>query len=70
MRMRTYIRESADAMPHAVPRTFVPKISGVHLRGVQPLSTAKPMRKSDTYPYNTVHIVYPIRESVNVTKNT
>ena len=27
----TYMRESADAIPHAVPRTLVPKISGVHL---------------------------------------
>ena len=28
----TYIRDNADAIPHAVPRTLVPKISGVHLR--------------------------------------
>jgi len=27
----TYIRDNAEAAPHAVPRTFVPKISGVHL---------------------------------------
>lgn len=26
----THTRDKAEAMPHAVPRTFVPKISGVH----------------------------------------
>ena len=33
--VNTYTRDRADAIPQAVPRTFVPKISGVH-----PYSTA------------------------------
>ena len=36
---------------------------------VQPFSAANPRKESKTYLYNTAYIVYPIRESVNVTKN-
>jgi hypothetical protein len=60
------IRDSADAIPHAVPRTLVPKISGVHLRH---RSATFHTRDSETYPYNTAYIVYPIRESATVTRN-
>jgi hypothetical protein len=66
VRTGTYIRDSADAIPHAVPRTLVPKISGVHLRH---RSATFHTRDSETYPYNTAYIVYPIRESATVTRN-
>jgi hypothetical protein len=67
VRMGIYIRDGADAIPHAVPRTLVPKISGVHLRH---RSAASHTRESETYSCNTAYIVYPIRESVNITRNT
>lgn len=38
MKGTTYIRDSADAMPHAVPRTLVPNISGVQLGRVRYLA--------------------------------
>ena len=56
MRVGTYIREGADAIPHTVPRALVPNISGVHLG--QRLA-ADQIRESQTYPYNTAYIVYP-----------
>ena len=54
---QTHTRDNADAVPHAVPLTFVPKISGVQL----PLSEIVVYQQDKTHPYNTAHIVVELK---------
>ena len=65
----SYIRDSADTIPRAVPRTLVPGISGVQLRHRSATFHGKSHGIKQDLSINTAYIVYPIRKPVNVTKN-